>query len=571
MAKDKEPFSILLIDADEISSPHIREQLAESPEHPTHLDLSKTFLDALEKIKRNRYHLILANGCFQNGDSVKAILNEIHRRKITTPVVLMISPGEEAQAHGALKSGATDYVVKTEEELHDLPSRLWSIYRNYELKTAPQALEDEIVLQSRKLMEVNGKLRELSIRDELTGLYNHRYLQERLVEEFTRAVRYSHPLSCILVDLDHFRRINETLGYGVGDEILKESADILQESSRLSDLIGRFGGEEFTLLLPHMDYQGTVELAKRLRELFAEHSFLNDSHQIAMTTSIGVSCYPEDAMKHRSDLFHFADQALLRAKAAGRNRVFLYRDLLPTLGETLPHLKISQEKVLEFQQKLTEIAEGARWGYIESSRALIQALDSKDHFTAGHSGSVARLAMQIAETMGFPLDEAEAVEHAGLLHDIGKICISDDILLKPARLSFAEYEAMKQHPYLGYRILKPIKFLQEEATLVLHHHEWFNGQGYPTRLARNEIPLGARIVSVVDSYDTMRLAGGRYKGTMTVGEAVHELIACAGTQFDPEVVQAFVQVLLMRKELNSDHYDKKRLYQAIESNRPSYY
>ncbi len=145
------------------------------------------------------------------------------------------------------------------------------------------------------------------------------------------------------------------------------------------------------------------------------------------------------------------------------------------------------------------------------------------------------------------------------------MCISDDILLKPSRLTLAEYEAMKQHPYFGYRIVKPIKFLREEATLILHHHEWFNGEGYPCRLAGNEIPLGARIVALVDSYDTMRLAGGRYKQTMSIEAAVNELIACAGTQFDPEVVQTFIQVLLMKKELTPDSYDRKRLRDVIRS------
>ena len=351
----------------------------------------------------------------------------------------------------------------------------------------------------------------------------------------------------------------------MGDEILKSAAELLLESCRLSDLIARFGGEEFVILLPHVDYQGAFELGERLCEVFARKTFLPESHQLSVTASIGIASFPDDMLKNRNDLINFAEQALFRAKAAGRNRVILYRDILPTIGEMLPKIKISEEKVLEFQKRLSEIADTARRGYIESSKALIMALESKDPYTAGHSSHVARLSMQVAEAMGLPLDEAEVIEHAGLLHDIGKICISDDILLKPERLTLAEYEAMKQHPYLGYRILKPIKFLQQEATLILHHHEWFNGQGYPCRLAHNEIPVGARIISVVDSYDTMRHAGGRYKKTISVADAVNELIACAGTQFDPEVVQAFVQVLLMRKELDPGAYDQKSLRRALES------
>ncbi len=563
-----------MLDADGSASPKIREQFAENAVHPTNLDIIKSVSDAIEKLKNNHYHVILAhyvpnangngngNG---NGYGLNEIFTEIHRRRLSTPVILMVDPEGENYARKALKIGATDYLIKSDEEIRKLPERLWTIYRNYELHANTEDLVDEINLQNVRLLETNDKLRNLSVRDQLTGLFNHRHLQERLVDEFARASRHSYPISCILVDLDQFHEINEQRGHAVGDEILKEAAGLLTESSRVSDLIARFGGEEFALILPHIDYIGAQEVGERLRQYFAKHTFLADSERITLTISVGISSFPEDAMKHRSDLFGFADQALFRAKSGGRNCVFLYRDILPTIGETLPHLKISSERVLEFQRKLSEIADQARRGYIESSRALIKALESKDKFTAGHSGRVASLSLQVAETMGLTLDEAEMVEHAGLLHDIGKICISDDILLKPERLSLAEYEAMKQHPYLGYRILKPIKFLQEEATLVLHHHEWFNGQGYPCRLTKNEIPLGARIVAVVDSYDTMRVAGGRYKKIITVEDAVAELISCSGTQFDPEAVQAFVQVLLMRKDLGTDGYDKKRLRQTLGS------
>ncbi len=559
---NKEPFSILLVDSDESSSPSIKEQFEESSNYPAHLDVSRSSAEAIEKLKTNHYHVVLANYS-QGGNGIVEILSEIQKRHLTTPVVLIVDPGAEAQARKALKTGATDYLVKTEEEFQKLPDRLWSIYRNYELRSSHEDMMDEVALQNARLLEANEKLRNLSIRDSLTGLFNHRYLQEKLMDEFARAVRHSHPISCILVDLDQFHEINEQRGHGVGDEVLKEAAGMMMESSRISDFIGRFGGEEFAMILPYIDYKGAQEMGERLRKIFAEHTFLADTERISITISLGICSFPEDAMKHRGDLFNFSDQALFRAKSGGRNRVFLYRDILSTIGDMLPHLKISSDKVLEFQRKLSEISDQARRGYIESSRALIKVLESKDRFTAGHSGRVASLSMQVAEIMGLTLDEAEVVEHAGLLHDIGKICISDDILLKPERLSLAEYEAMKQHPYLGYRILKPIKFLQGEATLVLHHHEWYNGQGYPCRLSKNEIPLGARIVAVIDSYDTMRVAGGRYKKVMTAEDGVAELIACSGTQFDPEVVQAFIQVLLMRKDLVSDGYDKERLSQAL--------
>jgi len=568
MDEPKKTFSILWIGSDQATLSRVKQSFADHPKFPAEFDRSQTLSEVVEKINRNRYHLILADESSENGLDLGQVLGEINRKKIKTPFVLLTNRGQSAQVNRALKAGATDYVVKNEEGFQTLAERLWSIWRNYELTPGQGGLGEQIAEDSQKLMEVNERFRQLSIRDELTRLYNHRYFQERLVEEFTRAVRHSYPISCLLLDIDLFRRINDKLGHAPGDAILKEAAGILSETCRLSDLIGRFGGEEFSILLPHVDYQGAIELGERLREIFVEHTFLVESHQVSLTVSVGISCYPDDSIQHRNILINYPHQALFRAKVAGRNRVFLYRDIVPLITESLPHLKISEEKVLEFQKKLSAIADAARRGYMQSSKALIAALESKDRFTAGHAGNVARLSLQVAEAMGMSLDEAEIVEHAGLLHDIGKICISDEILLKSCRFDHAEYEAMKQHPYFGYRIVKPIKFLQEEATLILHHHEWFNGEGYPCRLAKNGIPLGSRIISVVDSYDTMRIAGGRYKKTMSVEEAVNELIHCAGKQFDPEVVQAFIQVLMMRKELGEGAYDRKYLQQALEANSP---
>ena len=162
------------------------------------------------------------------------------------------------------------------------------------------------------------------------------------------------------------------------------------------------------------------------------------------------------------------------------------------------------------------------------------------------------------------IDDIEIVEQAALLHDIGKIFVPDEILMKPGKLTFAEYEEMKQHPRLGYEILKPIRFLRDECKLVLHHHEWFDGKGYPDQLKGDEIPLGSRVISVADAYDTMRLAGGRYKKTMLARDAVQELVDCSATQFDPDAVQAFIEALIKRQELRPDEYDQKLLSTKID-------
>lgn len=551
-------FSILFVEENPESFHQIKESLETNRRFPSRVDRAATLEEALEKLQKNSYHLLLVESELENQLWPK-LLEGVHRYRLNLPFVLLAPTHDDELIREAMRQGVADLIVRNEFEFEDLAKKLRDSYKKFRSRShASRTLTED-------LSTTTTESRHGSIRDQLTGLFNHTYLQERVVQEFSRASRYNYPISCLAIDIDHFKTINEEKGYRIGDALLKECSDLLFENCRLSDLISRYGGEEFIVLLPHVNYEKTEEVAYRLRELFSEHLFLENSDRINLTVSIGISSFPEDTMKRRCELITYAVQALFRSKAAGRNRVTSYKDIVPIFGEGLPSLKISEDKVLEFQRRLSEISILARRAYIDSSKALIVALESKDPFTAGHGATCAKYAMQVAEAVGMSVDEAEIVEHAALLHDIGKICIPDNILLKTAKLTFAEYEAMKQHPYLGYQILKPIKFLQEEAILVLHHHEWFNGEGYPCRLSRNEIPLGARIISVIDSYDTIRIAGGRYKRTATVEDAVNELIACSGAQFDPEVVRAFVEVLKARGELRTDDYNKARLEEILRT------
>ena len=403
-----------------------------------------------------------------------------------------------------------------------------------------------------------------SVHDELTGLYNHRFFQERMAEEFARAARYHYPLSCLIIDIDHFKKINDMHGYAVGDEILKELGIFLSSYLRQADTIARFGGEEFVVLLPSIGYEGASLLADRLRKKIADRSFaLRPDLSLKLTVSIGVASYPEDPVDRKETLLFYADKALYRAKESGRNRVYLYRGLIQEYSDQIPEVRFKSEKVREFRQRLFDVSEMAKRAYIEATKALVNALEAKDTYTMGHAARVGSLSAALAREMGLSEDDVRIIEHAGLLHDIGKICIPDEILLKPGPYEASEYEQMKEHAILGYQIVKPVKFLAEEAVIILHHHERYNGKGYPHGLRGKEIPLGARIVSVLDAYDTMRTAGGRYKRTLNCEEAVRELIDYAGTQFDPEAVLHFVKLLLKNGDLSQDAYDREKLDRSI--------
>lgn len=560
---DRERFSVLLVENDAEAVHLLQKGLRESRDLTFHVEFASGVSEAMLKLKASHFDLLLVDSNVEEDKGLQ-FLKEVQKMKLKLPFLLMTPVRDDNFAREAIKAGVSDLVIKSESHFQELAQKIKSSYEKFH--ETPKGL-DEFRAKLEEKIEDKEKPKN-SVKDDLTGLYNHSYLHDRVVREFSSAARYGYALSCVMIDIDHFRSINEKFGYRSGEEILKQCGQMLFDNCRLSDCIARFGGEEFAIVLPHINYDGALELAQRLRLLFAKHMFIVDGQEIRLTLSIGVASFPDDPMKSRGDLLIFADQALSRAKTLGRNTVSLFKDMEPLLGDAFPTMKISEDKILDFQRRMSEISLSARKSYTETSKALITALENKDKHTVGHASSTARYSFYVAEAMGLPTDECEMVQCGGLLHDIGKICIPDAILLKPGRLTLTEYETMKQHPYLGYKMLKPIKFLQQEAIMVLHHHEWFNGEGYPCRLKGNEIPIGARIISVVDSYDTMRLAGGRYKKTISLDDTINELISCSGTQFDPEVVRVFIEVLKSRGDLkDTSRINLERLEHCLETHR----
>lgn len=515
----------------------------------TVFEFATTVHEAAEKIATSRFDLILTDYRLPDQTGLD-LLTEIKNRNLNIPTLLMTAMGDEMLAVNALKAGFSDYLVKEGNYSRQLPYAIEQAYERYLTEQSEKEAQQELVQKNIHLNTMNQKLAELSIRDELTGLYNHRFLQDKITEEFARAARYHHPLSCLMVDIDFFKAINDGHGHPVGDQVLKELGAFLVSHLRDADTVARYGGEEFVILLPHVGYEGAHTLAERLRKKIMDHLFVAPKYSIHVTISIGVSSFPDDTADRKDSLLIYSDKALYRAKGSGRNKVCLYRELNHEFDRQMPELKIENAKVAELRGRLFDISEMAKRAYIEATKALVNALEIKDPHTLGHAARVGHYSALVAREMGMKEDDVHIIEHGGLLHDVGKICIPDEILLKPGAFNHSEYERMKQHPLLGYQIVKSIKFLAEEALIILYHHEWLNGEGYPHHLKGREIPISARIVSVIDAYDTMRIAGGRYKKLLTCEEAVRELMSCAGTQFDPEVVVHLVHALIKKGELN---------------------
>ncbi len=567
---------LLLVESDPNYLYLIRRILEENSRFPFQIDEAPSAEAAIVKMSERHYHMMLLEDRLSENKQLD-MLRLIQGAAPDFPVVLMTDMRDDILAREALFHGVSELIIKSESQFNDLAARLETSYKNFclahpELMGSKRILREAEKRQEGSAIPPAPRIPEVdSHRDDLTGIYNHTYLHDCLSREFAASQRYGYPLSCLFIDVDHFKAINEALSFEKGDLILKQCAKILLDNCRMTDVVARFGGEKFVILLPHAAYAGALDLADRLRQLLMKHTFLPEESQAHLTISIGAASFPEDDARQRFDLIDFSLKAALRSKLGGRNRITRYKDVLSVFADDFPALKMSEDKIVSFQRRLSEISDNARRAYLEASRTLIQTLETKDKFTANHSVIVARDALEIAETLGMNPEEAEVVQHAALLHDIGKLSIPDELLQKKDKLTFPEYETIKQHAYFGYKLLKPIKFLQEESILVLHHHEWFNGQGYPSRLKGVDIPLGARIIAVVDTFDTMRASGARYKKIISAQDAVRELIRCSGTQFDPVVVKAFVEVLKKRGDITEADYPKDVLERLIweSANAPS--
>ncbi len=355
--------------------------------------------------------------------------------------------------------------------------------------------------------EQREQLKEQALEDPLTGLANHRAFHERLRTEVSRARRYGRPLSLALIDIDHFKRLNDLHGHQAGDTVLAALAGMLQSNARASELVARVGGEEFAWLLPETDGLTAMQAVERARAAIAGEPLWKNER---ITVSAGVS----DLSRARDadELFRLADGALYWAKANGRDQVCLYSP------EVVDSLSI-EERANRLERTQTLVA----------LRSLARAVDAKDASTKAHSERVASLSHRLALAIGWSPERATMLRDAALLHDVGKLGVPDAVLFKPGGLEPSEYEVVKRHAALGAEITADA-LTAEQCRWIRHHHEHWDGGGYPDGLAGESIPEGSRLIAVADAWDVMIRA--RHYGTVRpVEDAIAELERCAGAQF----------------------------------------
>jgi len=417
------------------------------------------------------------------------------------------------------------------------------------------------------------KAQEQAITDGLTGVKTHRFFMEALSAEWKRSTRAGRAFALVLMDLDRFKFVNDFYGHLEGDLVLQRVGQILETNCRRSDVVARYGGDEFVILMPETSMEHARQLASKLRGWVSADPLLREKN---ISASFGIACYPLHGSSPQ-ELIQVADASMYLSKHQGGNTVSTAdhfdpneakkwkRDVLEAyLGVTLKRLfSTGPEAFEEIYQRLRQFTESlttTQTDHDKSPAALAQgpqalpqavldtvtslafAIDAKDHYTQGHSQKVAAYAALIAEALGMDDAEVEEIRLGAVLHDIGKVGIPENILNKNGPLNPEEWETMKSHVGFGAKILDPLTPLARIREMVLHHHEFFDGSGYPQALSGDNIPLGARIIAIADAYDTIT-SDRTYKKARSATDALAELERCANAQFDGAIVELFVRTM----------------------------
>jgi len=346
-----------------------------------------------------------------------------------------------------------------------------------------------------KRIETEQEMAYMSLHDRLTGLYNRVYFEEEI-----QRLNYSrlYPISIISADIDGLKLINDTMGHSTGDDLLRSFAEILKANMRSSDVVSRFGGDEFAAILVSTDRPTAERVIERIRKAVARYNESRSGPFLSFSMGVATSNNGESSLL---DCLKLADD-------------LMYRD------------KLSRSNSVRSQMVNT----------------LLLTLAEKDHISGGHASRLQEMAIKLGKRMGLNSDQLVDLSLFAQVHDLGKVGIPDRILFKPGKLTEEEWGIMKLHPEKGYRIAVSSPDLSTVADLILRHHERWDGKGYPLGLERTEIPIECRILSIVDAYDAMT-NDRPYCKARSHSEALKEIERCAGTQFDPKIVEEFLKML----------------------------
>jgi len=358
-----------------------------------------------------------------------------------------------------------------------------------------------------------AEMRDLAGRDELTELQNRRFFYERMQEELETAERLKKPLSILMLDVDDLKLINDEFGHQVGDQVLRSFGRVLNREVGEQNVTARIGGDEFAVILPGADRKEADKIAWRIWDELAKTPVNETANaSIFLGVSVGTGGYPWGG-KTLEEIIHWADAKL-------------YANKLERKG--FKHANRNGKDEARLVAAVVDV--------------LSSALEIRDTMTHRHARRVARMSAFVAREMKLSEDQVLQIEYAAALHDIGKIGVTDGILFKEEALEADEWQEMRRHSELGYKILNGVDFLHDAAEIVYSHHECYSGGGYPRGLRGKEIVLGARVFAVVDAYDAMT-SRRPYREAMSQDDALEEIMRHTGSQFDPVTVEAFMRMV----------------------------
>ena len=347
--------------------------------------------------------------------------------------------------------------------------------------------------------------------DALTGLLNHRGALEAVERSVEAAGADGTPLALIMGDIDGFKLFNDTFGHIAGDDILQAVAAACRAAVGRAGTVCRYGGDEFLIVLPGKGKKAADKVADAIDDQMGRTHFRTEWESIVpLRMSLGIAAYPQDASSALK-LLAIADSAMYAAKSCIRE-----------LGRSARAMK-----------------EDSAFGVLES---LVRAVDAKDRYTKDHCDIVAEYAVKLAAKLNLSDDAKRALRTAGLLHDIGKIAVPDEILKKPGPLTAEEREAMRRHVKIGEALVREVPQLKDVVQAVSCHHERYDGTGYPRGLKGEEIPVLGRVISLADAYSAMSL-DRPYRKALAREAIFEELRTCTGTQFDPAYAGVFIDLL----------------------------
>ena len=356
------------------------------------------------------------------------------------------------------------------------------------------------------------ELLEATYRDPLTGMLNHGALVDALAEAVDEARTDGAAIGVALIDLDNFRLLNDTHGHAAGDDALRRLARAVERHRPAGALAGRYGPDEFLIIAPPASIVALRPAIDRLRNVLSDESLQYEaSERLPITISAGIATSPQDA-DSATGLLAVAARALAEARVSGGDAVKVAGEVPARTGEAQAF------SVLQ---------------------SLVFTIDTKDRYTKRHSEDVARYAVFLAQRLALDPSIVDAVRVAGLLHDVGKVGIPEEILRKPGKLTAAEYDVVKQHVALGDAIVRDLVRRDQVRLGIRHHHERWDGTGYLDGLEGEEIPLVARVLAVGDAFSAMTTTRP-YRKALSVGEALRRLADAAGTQLDERLVTAFI-------------------------------